>query len=459
MSRAAERGTDKRAGHVLVLFALLLPALCGLLGLAIDAGLLFAGHRQAQTLADGAALAGGRAILRGGCPGDAGTAASSFAAQNSGSPDATVEVNAPPRTGPYAGDPHYVEVVVTLPVSTWFVQGLGHTPRVSARAVAGVEPVAGPDVLAALSSTAAPGLSIQQTSVAVGGTIAVDSEGAGTDQNGAAIALGLAGPAVSTAQATVQAVAVAVVGGVDSPGAFLPAPGNTGSPLNAGGLPRGDPLLHLPAPTLAGQTASVQDLSVTLSGTDNVTVFPGVYRSIEVIGAGTGTVTFQPGVYILTGGNASGHALHIDTAATVQAAGVLFYNTGSNYDPSQGTPDSADTDTSLDPGASFGDVFLSAGRLLLTPWSDPSSPFDGLAYYQRRANPAAVTIQSNSPQDILAGTLYAPRAALTVKAGPAPLQVQLIAGSLQIQGQPTGAAVLFAAPSQVARANQVFLVE
>ena len=87
---------------------------------------------------------------------------------------------------------------------------------------------------------------------------------------------------------------------------------------------------------LAKQRAVVATL-----GADNITLSPGIYTSLEITGAGPGTVIFQPGVYVFQGGNSAGHALWIDTAGTMVADGVLFYNTGSSYNPTTGMPDSA----------------------------------------------------------------------------------------------------------------------
>src|SRR5262249_30891556 len=157
-----------------------------------------------------------------------------------------------------------------------------------------------------------------------------------------------------------------VVGGADSATAYLNSSGV--SSLKSRQLPRSDPYLNLPIPTTAtgvaltypgpnGTTfASPQQVSVALTSGQTVTFAPGIYRSIEVTGAGS--VAFQPGIYVLQGGSPAGHALNITVpGGTVTGAGVMFYNTGSTYDPATGAPDRNDgNELGAEPATSFGDI-------------------------------------------------------------------------------------------------------
>src|SRR5437879_3574645 len=63
--QAASRGTTSRRGMVLVLVAVLLPVVVGTMALALDGGVLYLQRRQAQSVADAAALAGGYALYNG----------------------------------------------------------------------------------------------------------------------------------------------------------------------------------------------------------------------------------------------------------------------------------------------------------------------------------------------------------------------------------------------------------
>src|SRR5436309_5488756 len=116
-----------RAGKVLVLFVLLLPILVGWVGLVIDTGLLLAGHRQAQNVADAAALAAALDKFRGASDASATATANKFVQDyngQSGSPTLVLNggnanaVNIPPIQGPHAGNSQYVEVILTVPVQT-----------------------------------------------------------------------------------------------------------------------------------------------------------------------------------------------------------------------------------------------------------------------------------------------------------------------------------------------------
>src|SRR5262249_7784167 len=113
-----------RSGKVLMLFVLLLPILVGWVGLVIDAGLLLAAHRQAQTRADGAVLAAAMDKLRGASDATATATANKFVQNYNGHSDSPTlvlnagsanAVNIPPSQGPYAGNPQYVEVILTVP--------------------------------------------------------------------------------------------------------------------------------------------------------------------------------------------------------------------------------------------------------------------------------------------------------------------------------------------------------
>jgi hypothetical protein len=122
-----------RPGQVIVIVALLLPAMLGMVGVALDIANLYLHKRAAQNAADLAALAGANDLP--GAASSARTSAISFASKN-GFQDrvdsATVSVSTP-----YNGDAGKIEVVIRQYVPGIFVRalGLGATP-VTARAVA-----------------------------------------------------------------------------------------------------------------------------------------------------------------------------------------------------------------------------------------------------------------------------------------------------------------------------------
>src|SRR2546426_1043704 len=98
-------------GQAVVLFAALALGLISMIGLAIDAGLLYSARRAAQDAADAAAIAGAIVMRQEGDPEDIVAAARDDAARNgySGS-DVTIEY--PPLTGAHAGNILYIRVTL-----------------------------------------------------------------------------------------------------------------------------------------------------------------------------------------------------------------------------------------------------------------------------------------------------------------------------------------------------------
>src|SRR5262249_29164062 len=139
-----------RPGKTLVLFVLLVPILLGMLGMVVDMGLLLAAQRQAQNAADAAALAAAFDKFRGATDSAALGPANTFLTNNGLSGVSLTLTNTGNNrlTIPYTGGSSnsggtYLEVVVTRSVTTLFIQVLGVNSgqSVSARAVAGYEPV------------------------------------------------------------------------------------------------------------------------------------------------------------------------------------------------------------------------------------------------------------------------------------------------------------------------------
>src|SRR5579884_3203656 len=147
------RRTD--GGQALALTAAALVALLGVMGLAIDMGVLRYDKRLQQTAADAAALAGA-SNLRFNMAGSSGiiqgaqtaSAQNGFADNTGGGPctppptnlnigSVTVTVCNPPITGPHTGDNNYVEAYVTAGQPTYFMRVLGISKEtIIARAVA-----------------------------------------------------------------------------------------------------------------------------------------------------------------------------------------------------------------------------------------------------------------------------------------------------------------------------------
>jgi hypothetical protein len=327
--------------------------------------------------------------------------------------------------------------------------------------VAGYEAVSAGEGAIVLDPKARPGLSVSGGGhLVVNGGVVVNSEGAGKDENGNTVDLGMAGPAASTGNnSTVQARDLWVVGGVDVPANYQPFPGETVSPLHAGADHEPDPLRELPVPS----KATIPSLDTTSRGAFQAnggthTLQPGVYDSIKI--SNGANVTFSPGIYIIkaTGTN----AISMTGGATVRGDGVMFYNTGSDFNVDTGGPDTGDGETAppYTGGANFGDVTINASNvqlkgLVASPGSSLAE-FNGILFYQRRLNTKGADIQGNSDNTKLEGTIYAKWANFKL-AGSGKYDAQFIVGSMAISGQAN--ITLNYAGKNLGKANQVFLVE
>ena len=165
-------------------------------------------------------------------------------------------------------------------------------------------------------------------------------------------------------------------------------------------------------------------------------------------------MSLNPGIYVIEGGG-----LSMSGNSTLTGSNVMIYNTGSNYNVNTGLPDSGDGSSSPPAAgnATFGGVSLSGNALInLTPYSNASSPFDGLVIYQRRLNTQPMTLSGNGSSDVLKGTVYAKWAPLDLS-GNGTFNSQFAVQSLNFSGN--GTLTLNVAGQQFAQTYQVFLVE
>ena len=106
-----------RAGPIL---AVAMAMILGLSGLVVDVWLLDTGRRSMQTAADAAAIACATALREAQTVSSVARAAATLNGFTDDSSAASVAVNNPRTSGTYFDNPTYVEVVVTLPQSTYF---------------------------------------------------------------------------------------------------------------------------------------------------------------------------------------------------------------------------------------------------------------------------------------------------------------------------------------------------
>jgi len=137
-------GPDGQGGQAIVMVAITFMAMLFVVGLAVDAGQLFAAKRTMQEAADAAAFAGAVVLYQGGTVAEAKAAAAADATRNGFTDlidNTNVTVDSPPATGsgPYAGDVKHVAVTIIHQVKTTLVPAQAVFNQVRAFGVAGAE--------------------------------------------------------------------------------------------------------------------------------------------------------------------------------------------------------------------------------------------------------------------------------------------------------------------------------
>jgi Flp pilus assembly protein TadG len=373
---------------MLVLFTLVLVVLISIAGMLIDGGMASAVRRQAQSAADTAALAASKAI---GVGSNGTTAASALAAANgfpnsttdcSGASIAGVTLHTPPTSGPFSGNPGYVEVVVQRPMRTSFSQIVGQSCwMVSARAVASVtsSSVAECNFCSLNNSSDNHTLVLKNSAtLRVDGEIYVNSTNGGTTPGVCSLSKwNVCGDGfdIFGAGGSISAKAISVVGGWETHdgniavadgrdtlpnGTLCPEypkppsqpvesnvcihmpvmadpmndptkPGNVVQPPTPGSRPIAG-VNGCPSYATSGTGTAATPVLLTLS-TGTPTICPGTYfGGIKI--SGTAAVTMVAGVYNIVGGG-----FQVLNAASVDGtAGVMIYNSSGSGEAVYTTP-------------------------------------------------------------------------------------------------------------------------
>ncbi len=425
-------GRDAEGGQAIVMVAIVFMALLFAVGLAVDAGQLFAAKRSQQEAADAAAFAGAVVLYQGGTVLEATTAAIADAATNgytNGVTSTTVTVNGSttassngPTSGLYAGESpvKHVEVVIVRQVKTTLVPAEAAFNPVRARGVAGSETADNGFPLMALStSCAAPALTVspfEDVHVYGGGivsnscnTSAVYGFSSGQD---------LKICALPPATCTPNSYALQTVGGTT--GDTFPA----GVTIRTGQTAVPDPFAGYPTPTVRGSTVLSYNETSTLPTNPaqifGTTVVEGIYTSQ------LSSVAVCHGIYILKGVGLGGDitrdtdASHKDPNTNTPCDGdVLIFNTTSNFPSSGGT---------CAPMGSFGNH-----PITLRPMS--SGSFVNMAIYEdpNCGSTGGLSLGGNNTLDV-GGTIYLPKGAITLNGNPATITGgQLIANTIDVQ--------------------------
>jgi hypothetical protein len=297
------RHRNPESGQSLALVAVGMIALVGILGLAVDTGYLRYVHREMQSAADAAAIAGAIDVTYGTWNTAGLGAASENGFPNGGS--TTVTMSNPPSTGPYAGSsyPTYVQATITKTgVPTFFSKIFGVsnvTLSASSVAAGGTNCIYGLDTLAG-------------GAININVSIVNSSCGVVDNANLTGTFAGLCAPSIQLVGSN-----NIIFGGTCGSGFRAAKPVKITTPV-------ADPFAGLPAPGVLAPPAcppTGNPGSQTISGTATVNQTP-VFCGGTIVSAPAGqTVTFNPGTYFGGGG----------APAIKITSGNVVFNPGNYY--------------------------------------------------------------------------------------------------------------------------------
>ena len=287
------------SGSYLIIGALMMPVLVGAVGLGTDYGLWVHTHQTAQSATDSAAVSAATDGNAANLQAQALAVAASYGFLT-GTNGATVTVNRPPKAGSSTAVANAVEVIVQQTRAPLFSGVFLHQPvTISARSVA--IPVPGTGCVIALNGTASGSVTVQGTSqIKLQNCNLYDNS-----NNSTALTIGGSG--------TVEALSVAVVGGISGAAAITASSG-----IKTNVSPTADPYANVSFPPFFGC-----DYNNTKVNSDK-TLSPGVYCGGLFVTAGA-VATLEPGVYYMDGGD-----LSLAGNATLQGTGVTIVFTKKN---------------------------------------------------------------------------------------------------------------------------------
>lgn len=334
-------GRESQRGQAVLLVAITMMGMLMAVGLAVDAGQLYASRRTMQEAADAGAYAGAVVLYQQGTQAEARAAATADTTRNNftnGVDGYTVAVNSPPANGPFAGNNLYVEVVISGWVRTAIVPAQSVLNYITVRGVAGSEPLNNEYAIMALDRGNTPNAFNANNNADIhltGGGILVNST-----SNTAAVNL-QTDPARFTIAPNTEGVDISGNSSSTWPGGI---PVATGQPQQA------DPFAGFPKPSTNDcdpDDAPGTPCIVVNAGSGGTirTIEPGIY-TYTVGSSGLGKIVMNPGIYILKAGldlagNADLYSAGLDLWTDVTPArtvptcvtncGVFIFNTHSNF--------------------------------------------------------------------------------------------------------------------------------
>jgi hypothetical protein len=394
LSRVAEpmAGLARAEGGAAAVYvAVALPAFIGAGGLAVDVASWYSTQRTMQSGADAAAYAAALELAAQGLDQAPDLAALQAVADDAASRNGVgvaVTLNAPPLSGPAAGDPQSVEVIVTEPAPIYFTSlFLGDTPDITTRAVA--KAAVSDACIWALHPSAEGALTISGNSnvdLDCGVVVNSDHPNAALDQSGTSC---------------LSATSISITGGYD---------GDCVSPEPEVSMPNyGDPLSSLVEPSFGSCDFNSK---INVSSGASATLTPGVYcKGIAL----NGTVVFEPGLYVLDEGGLDIQSSAVVTNNENASGGVTFYLTGS--------------------GSKYASVNIAAGsQVTLTPMT--TGPLANVLFFQdRNANNGQSKFTGQTNMD-LTGILYFPNSEVEFTGGSEmdEAEILLVASTLKVTG-------------------------
>jgi hypothetical protein len=458
-------------GQVVLITAAAMVVLLGIGALVVDLGMSWMLSRQEQNAADAGAIAAARHLKDefGNATWDlpAAKADACFYAQENGffeSDDSLcsaafasgkLSVHSPPVSGDFAGSPGTVQVIIRETHPSFFGGIFGrNVANVGNSAVAANQTAdANSSSLVALQPVCVGGSAADVdgggeirifpvTPGAVGGYVHVNSP-CGSSLNN--VCDGGGGAALSIS-GTLKAPYTYTVGSCSQPGGgglqCDPPPPSGGRCLDEGVQPLADPLARMPEPTLAdfpnGQCpnggpstpASTSGCELKrgpdcpadpLDNTRDVcTLTPGVYYGGWTVGAKV-RLLLEPGMYILAGGGIGLSGTESSIEAVTNTAGVeariMIFSTDGPGCPSIGAQ--CQNEIKFTSEQAFKAKALNEATCGLV--SPQACPWKGILLWQdgTASNPTKPVTIGGQSSNILAGTIYAPKAQVDVSGGAA----------------------------------------
>lgn len=335
-------GADGQGGQAIVMVAITFMAMMFVVGLAVDAGQLFAAKRTMQEAADAAAFAGAVVLYQGGTVSEAKAAAVADATRNGFTDlvaNTTVTVSSPPTSGTYVNDVKHVAVTIIRQVQTTLVPAEAAFNPVRAFGVAGAESLNNGYAIMSLDTACTVGAFTAASNQNVhlyGGGLLVNScsttaiNGMTSSQDFkicAALPVGASLPATCTPS---TAFTVDIVGAATT--STFPA----GITVNTAVAPKADPFAGFPRPngtSFDGVVAGTLPTNPAAIAGTTPPVYPaGIYS--------TGTFDVRNlchGIYVLKGIGFGGDLGRNTTKADPNIAGstcdgrVLIFNTTATW--------------------------------------------------------------------------------------------------------------------------------